>query len=115
MTRGSTPSAHAVSDSAAFPADDAPLTRLRGLGSKSAEALAQVGIISVAQLREAGSIGAYEMLVRAGVPVSLNMLWALEGALSDRDWRVVASGRPAVVVDGAGTSRNIRLNGVLSV
>ncbi len=53
-------------------------------------ALARVGITTVAQLREAGSVGAYEKLVLAGVPVSLNMLWAMEGALSDRDWRVVA-------------------------
>jgi DNA transformation protein len=41
-------------------------------------------------LRRIGAIGAYERLVRAAAPVSLNMLWALEGALSDRDWREVA-------------------------
>lgn len=90
VTRGSAPSTPSVSASATSPADDVALSSLRGLGPKSAEALAQVGIVTAKQPREAGSVGARVKLVRSDVPVSLNMLWALEGALSDRDWRVVA-------------------------
>ncbi|WP_234641782.1 TfoX/Sxy family protein [Delftia tsuruhatensis] len=66
------------------------LDQLRGLGPRSVGWLAQVGITSVEQLRGTGAVDAYERLVRAGLAVSLNMLWALEGACSDRDWRDVA-------------------------
>lgn len=63
---------------------------MRGLGSYSVQLLEQVGIGTPQALRAVGAVDAYERLVRAGLPVSLNMLWALEGALSDRDWREVA-------------------------
>lgn len=65
-------------------------TQLRGLGPKSTQWLAQIGITTAQELRGIGAIEAYERLVRAGLPVSLNMLWALEGACTDRDWREVA-------------------------
>jgi DNA transformation protein len=66
------------------------LRDLKGLGPRSEVHLGNVGITSPEMLRRIGAIGAYERLVRAAAPVSLNMLWALEGALSDRDWREVA-------------------------
>jgi DNA transformation protein and related proteins len=66
------------------------LAEMRGLGSRSVQLLEQVGIGTPQALRAVGAVDAYERLVRAGLPVSLNMLWALEGALSDRDWRAVA-------------------------
>lgn len=66
------------------------LSELRGLGPRSVLLLARVGITSVESLFDVGSVNAYERLVRAGIPVSLNMLWALEGACSDRDWRDVS-------------------------
>lgn len=70
---------------------DTPLAHLRGLGPKSQAMLATVGITTVAELNALGAIGAYERLWRSGQAVSLNMLWSLEGALTDRDWRMVAS------------------------
>ena len=63
---------------------------MRGLGPRSEAILHEVGITTPEALHALGSLGAYEKLVRAGQQVSLNFLWALEGALSDRDWRVVA-------------------------
>jgi DNA transformation protein len=66
------------------------LRNLKGIGPRSEGLLAMVGITTPETLRRIGAIGAYERLVRAGTPVSLNMLWALEGALSDRNWREVA-------------------------
>lgn len=64
---------------------------LRGLGTASRTLLASVGIASAAELRALGAVEAFRR-VKAAHPrrVSLNLLWALEGALSGRDWRVVA-------------------------
>ncbi len=66
------------------------LRDMRGLGPRSEAMLHEVGITTPEALRALGSLDAYERLVRAGLHVSLNLLWAIEGALSDRDWRVVA-------------------------
>ncbi|KQW44575.1 MULTISPECIES: TfoX/Sxy family protein [unclassified Roseateles] len=63
---------------------------LANLGPKSAEMLASVGITTLDQLRALGSVAAYAKAKRAGQDVSLNLLWALEGALTGADWRVVA-------------------------
>ena len=52
--------------------------------------LACVGIHTQAELAQRGAIGTFIALKRAEQPASLNMLWALEGALSDRHWRDVA-------------------------
>lgn len=65
------------------------LADLLNLGSKSAQMLAQVGIRTLAQLRELGAVRAYVKVKRAG-NASLNLLWALEGALSGRHWQEVA-------------------------
>lgn len=66
-------------------------TPLKGLGTASRTLLASVGIETAADLRALGAVEAYRR-VKAAHPkrVSLNLLWALEGALSGRDWRVVA-------------------------
>ena len=64
---------------------------LPGLGTVSRTLLASVGINNAADLRALGAIAAY-CRVKVAHPkrVSLNLLWALEGALTGRDWRVVA-------------------------
>jgi DNA transformation protein len=52
--------------------------------------LAGAGIKSVAQLKRLGSVRAYAMVKKSGVHASLNLLWALEGALTGLPWQVVA-------------------------
>lgn len=52
--------------------------------------LARAGIHTVDDLRKAGAVQAYVAVKRAGVPVSLNLLWALEGALTGQHWKDVA-------------------------
>lgn len=69
---------------------DLPLSDLPNLGPKSAALLARAGITNLDQLRNVGAIAAYVMAKRAGGNVSLNLLWALEGALTGRHWREVA-------------------------
>lgn len=66
------------------------LADLRNLGPKSQQALAKVGVVSVAQLRRLGAVAAYAKAKRSGANISLNLLWALEGALSGLPWQEVA-------------------------
>jgi len=54
------------------------------------EMLARAGIKNDQQLMELGTIQTFLALKRAGCNPSLNFLWAIEGALSERDWKVVA-------------------------
>jgi DNA transformation protein and related proteins len=70
--------------------DSIPLAALANLGPKSQQALAAAGITSLEQLRKLGSVAAYSKVKRAGVNVSLNLLWALEGALTEMHWQEVA-------------------------
>lgn len=63
---------------------------LPNLGPKSAQLLARAGIDSIAKLRSLDSVAAYVAAKRAGGNVSLNLLWALEAALTGSHWREVA-------------------------
>lgn len=63
---------------------------LRNLGSASALMLTQAGITSVAALRRLGAVAAWQRVRAAHPRASLNLLWALEGALTDRNWQEVA-------------------------
>ncbi len=69
---------------------------LRNLGPRSEELLERIGIRSVEELRRRGAVQAYVELRRSGVVSSLNMLWALAGALEPwpegRHWRELARG-----------------------
>ena len=66
------------------------IASLRNLGPKSEVMLRQAGISTVEELRELGAVKAYALVKRSGVNASLNLLWAMEGALSDRPWQEVA-------------------------
>ena len=66
------------------------MNKLRGLGPKSIAMLETAGITTEESLRALGSIHAFFRVKAAGCKPSLNLLWALEGALSDMDWREVA-------------------------
>ena len=64
-----------------------PLSDLRNLGPRSSEMLESIGIKTKEDLERIGSVRAAFELVRAGHEISLNMLYAIEGALEDIDWR----------------------------
>jgi DNA transformation protein len=66
------------------------IAELPGLGPKSAAMLAGAGITSVAHLKRLGSVRAYAMVRATEARASLNLLWALEGALTGLPWQVVA-------------------------
>jgi DNA transformation protein len=63
---------------------------LPNLGPKSTAMLKLAGISNVQRLRSLGSVAAYVAVKRKSPAASLNLLWALEGALSDTPWQVVA-------------------------
>ncbi len=60
------------------------------LGPKSREMLAQAGLKQWRQVQALGAVLAYVRVKRKVPGASLNLLWALEGALSDRPWQQVA-------------------------
>jgi DNA transformation protein len=70
--------------------DAQPPSALLNLGPKSDMMLASIGIRTHAELRACGAVNALIRLKQSGQPASLNLLWAMEGALSNRHWRDVA-------------------------
>ena len=65
-----------------------PIENLRNIGPKSATLLRAAGIDSLGSLRAIGAVAAYRRVKFADPRcVSMNMLWALHGALTDRDWK----------------------------
>jgi DNA transformation protein len=60
------------------------------LGPRSREMLQLAGITTLDRLRTLGAIRAYIAVKRAGGRPSLNLLWALEGAISGKRWQDVA-------------------------
>lgn len=64
----------------------APAEKLLNLGPVSLRWLADVGIHSRAELERAGSVGAFKKVAEAGHKPSVNLLYALEGALQDLRW-----------------------------
>jgi len=66
------------------------LSELPNLGPKSQAMLERAAITSCEQLRSLGAVAAYAQVRRAVPGASLNLLWALEGALCGLPWQQVA-------------------------
>jgi DNA transformation protein len=66
------------------------ISDLPNFGPKSQQMLALAGIHTEEQLRELGAVRAYLQVKRSGSNASLNLLWAMEGALTGRHWQDVA-------------------------
>lgn len=79
-----------VAKAAAPIAKNATIQDLANLGAKSQDMLAAAGIRTIAQLRKLGAVAAYARVKRSSPRASLNLLWALEGALTDLPWQTVA-------------------------
>src|SRR5690606_31959147 len=76
---------------------NAPL-KLRNIGPKSAAWLRQVGLRTQEDLVAAGPVDAFMRVRRAGFKPSLNMLYALEGALQDCHWQEIPEARRTELV-----------------
>lgn len=91
--------------------------RLANLGPKSEAMMLRAGIASEEQLRSLGAARAYVMVKRSGGNASLNLLWALEGALTNRSWREVAKNdrlRLLLEVEQLMSADHMRLNSASS-
>ena len=66
------------------------LADLHNLGPKSQQMLVAAGIHNLTQLRALGSVAAFDRVKRSRSTASLNLLWALEGALTGEPWQTVA-------------------------
>ena len=67
--------------------------KLRNIGPKTAAWLRQVGLHSADDLAATGPVQAFIRVKRAGFRPSLNLLYALEGALRDCHWHDVPEAR----------------------
>jgi DNA transformation protein len=63
---------------------------LPNFGPKSQQMLVQAGIKTVEQLQKLGAVRAYLQVKRRSGKASLNLLWAMEGALTGQHWQEVA-------------------------
>jgi DNA transformation protein and related proteins len=76
----------------------AALSELRGLGPASVQMLASAGITSTAQLRKADLYQLYARIKTQHPRTSINLLYAMLGAVDDVDWRDVAKDRRTEVL-----------------
>ncbi len=75
-----------------------PPVKMRNIGPKSAAWLRQVGLRTQEDVAAAGAVDAFMRVKRAGFRPSLNLLYALEGALADCHWQEVPEERRQVLV-----------------
>ncbi len=68
----------------------AGISSLRNLGKHSETMLRKVGITSIDQLAKVGSVKAYLLVKEKGLRPSLNLLYAMEGALTGEHWTTVS-------------------------
>jgi len=75
------------------------LEQLPGLGPKSIAALNQIGLYTLDDLKLLGSVKTYLKLKQNPQSrLSLNMLYALQGAIEQRDWRQIAATQKSVLL-----------------
>ena len=66
------------------------MTDLKGLGPKSLQMLAEAGIHDFEQLRQMGAVAAFVAVKQSNKAATLNLLWALEGAITGVPWQEVS-------------------------
>ncbi len=75
--------------------------KMRNIGPKSAAWLRQVGLRSLHEISDIGVVEAFMKVRRAGFKPSLNLLYALEGAVLDCHWQEVPDTRRTELVTAA--------------
>ncbi len=75
--------------------------KLRNIGPKGMAWLRQTGVRTLDDLRAVGALAAYVRVRRAGFKPSLNLLYALEGAILDCHWQSIPDTRRAELIGQA--------------
>ncbi|MEZ6049233.1 MAG: TfoX/Sxy family protein [Planctomycetaceae bacterium] len=68
---------------------------MKNLGPKSREMLRQVKISTLEEIQELGAVTVYLKLQKKFPEVTLNLLWALEGAIQNCHWNELTPARKA--------------------
>lgn len=71
---------------------------MKNIGPKSREWLLAVGINNLSDLKKVGALKAYQAIKHKGFNSSLNLLWALEGAIQDRPWQSFSADEKGILV-----------------
>ena len=71
------------------------LTALQNLGPASTRWLNAIGVHTRRDLEKLGAVDAYRILRAHGYNATLNLVYAIEGALRDRDWKRLPAKRKA--------------------
>lgn len=74
---------------------------LPNLGPESARWLEAIGVLKRHDLEKLGGIAAYAALKAQGYNASINLVYAIEGALTGRDWRKLPAARKAALKKAA--------------
>ena len=72
-----------------------PVENLRNLGHRSAAWLREINVHTRSDLERLGPVFAYRLVKQRQPNTSLNLLWAMAGALADRDWRELSTNEKA--------------------
>ncbi|MGH8109803.1 MAG: TfoX/Sxy family protein [Arenimonas sp.] len=75
--------------------------KIKNIGPKSMAWLRQTGIRTQADLESVGSLAAYVRIKRAGFKPSLNMLYAMEGAILGCHWQDIPAERRSELIVAA--------------
>jgi hypothetical protein len=75
--------------------------KIRNIGPKSMAWLRQTGVRSLEDLQAAGALAAFVRIKRAGFRPSLNLLYALEGAIQGCHWQEIPEERRTALVQAA--------------
>jgi hypothetical protein len=75
--------------------------KLRNIGPKSMAWLRQTGVRTLDDLKAVGSLSAFVRVKRAGFKPSLNLLYALEGAILDCHWQEIPDERRSELIIAA--------------
>jgi DNA transformation protein len=75
--------------------------KIRNIGPKSMAWLRQTGVRTLEDLQSVGALAAFVRIKRAGFRPSLNMLYALEGAILGVHWQEIPDTRRAELVQAA--------------
>ena len=72
--------------------------KIKNIGPKSMAWLRQTGVRTQEDLESVGALAAYVRIKRAGFKPSLNLLYALEGAILDCHWQDIPEERRSALI-----------------
>ncbi|WP_408951000.1 TfoX/Sxy family protein [Lysobacter sp. Hz 25] len=75
--------------------------KMRNIGPKSAAWLRQVGLRTHEDISAIGTVEAFMRVKRAGFKPTLNLLYAIEGALLDCHWQEISDERRQQLIQAA--------------